>query len=151
MLYAIVAMLVIILDQGVKYWVTNHIMLNTVTEPLIPGVLSLVRMHNDGAAFSFLAGGSGRVLFIVIALLVSAAVFAAIRTGFVSGKAEKLLLTLLAAGGLSNGLDRIFRGYVVDMFDVTALRFPIFNFADIVITVSCLLFVLITLFQKTPD
>ena len=149
--YILLSLLVIVIDQGIKLWVVGHIALNTGAIPAIPGVLNLVHLHNDGAAFSFLAGGSGRVLFIVIALLVSAAVFAAIKTGFVSGKAEKLLLTLLAAGGLSNGLDRIFRGYVVDMFDVTALRFPIFNFADIVITVSCLLFVLITLFQKTPD
>ena len=74
MLYAIVGILVIILDQGVKYWVTTNLMVGTVTEPLIPGVLSLVRLHNDGAAFSFLAGGGARIYFIILTAVFTIAV-----------------------------------------------------------------------------
>ena len=56
MLYAIVALLIIILDQWTKYWVAGNIVTNTGVKELIPGLMSLVNVHNDGAAFSFLAG-----------------------------------------------------------------------------------------------
>ena len=63
MLYAIVGMLVIILDQGVKYWITSNFMVDSVTQPLIPGVISLVRVHNDGAASaSWQAAARGFIL-----------------------------------------------------------------------------------------
>lgn len=151
MSYVLLSLLVIGIDQGIKAWVVGNVALHTGVLSLIPGVLNIVHLHNTGAAFSFLAGGGGRFVFIAIALLFAAAVFAAIRVGFVKGKAEKYLLVLLAAGGISNCIDRIFRGYVVDMFDLTMLRFPIFNFADIIITLSCFAFILITIFQKTPE
>ena len=146
MLYAIVGMLVIILDQGVKFWVTNHIMLNTVTEPLIPGVISLVRMHNDGAAFSFLAGGGARIYFIVLTGIFTLAVILALVTNFINGRFGRWCLVLVTAGGLSNCLDRILYGYVVDMFKVELFEFAVFNVADIFITVFCLLFIIYIIF-----
>ncbi|MGI5976967.1 MAG: signal peptidase II [Candidatus Limivicinus sp.] len=146
MLYAIVGMLVIILDQGVKYWVTNNIMVNTVTEPLIPGVLSLVRLHNDGAAFSFLAGGGARIYFIILTAVFTIAVIVALATNFISGKFGRWCLVLVTAGGLSNCLDRILYGFVVDMFKIELFDFAVFNVADIFITVFCLLFIIYIIF-----
>ena len=146
MLYAIVGMLVIILDQGVKFWVTNHIMLNTVTEPLIPGVISLVRMHNDGAAFSFLAGGGARIYFIILTGVFTLAVILALATNFINGRFGRWCLVLVTAGGLSNCLDRVLYGYVVDMFKVELFDFAVFNVADIFITVFCLLFIIYIIF-----
>lgn len=146
MLYAIVGMLVIILDQGVKFWVTNHIMLNTVTEPLIPGVISLVRMHNDGAAFSFLAGGGARIYFIILTGVFTVAVILALVTNFINGRFGRWCLVLVTAGGLSNCLDRVLYGYVVDMFKVELFDFAVFNVADIFITVFCLLFIIYIIF-----
>lgn len=146
MLYAIVGMLVIILDQGVKFWVTNHIMLNTVTEPLIPGVISLVRMHNDGAAFSFLAGGGARIYFIILTGIFTVAVILALITNFINGRFGRWCLVLVTAGGLSNCLDRVLYGYVVDMFKVELFDFAVFNVADIFITVFCLLFIIYIIF-----
>ena len=146
MLYAIVGMLVIILDQGVKYWVTNNIMLNTVTEPLLPGVLSLVRMHNDGAVFSFLAGGGARVYFVILTAVFTIAVILALATNFINGKFGRWCLVLVTAGGLSNCLDRILYGFVVDMFKIDLFDFAVFNVADIFITVFSLLFILYIIF-----
>ena len=146
MLYAIVGMLVIILDQGVKYWVTNNIMLNTVTEPLIPGVLSLVRMHNDGAAFSFLSGGGARVYFIILTGIFTVAVIIALVTNFISGKFGRWCLVIVTAAGLSNCLDRILYGFVVDMFKIDLFNFAVFNVADVFITVFSLLFILYIIF-----
>ena len=55
MLYSIIGILVIIFDQLVKYWVDEHINYLNPSVDLIPNVLSLVRVQNDGAAFSFLS------------------------------------------------------------------------------------------------
>lgn len=139
-------MLVIILDQGVKFWVTNNILLDTVTEPLIPGVISLVRMHNDGAAFSFLAGGGARIYFIILTGVFTLAVILALVTNFINGRFGRWCLVLVTAGGLSNCLDRILYGYVVDMFKIDLFDFAVFNVADIFITVFCLLFIIYIIF-----
>ena len=146
MLYAIVGLLVIILDQGVKFWVTNNIMLNTVTEPLIPGILSLVRMHNDGAAFSFLTGGGARIYFIILTGVFTLAVILALATKFIRAPFGRWCLVLVTAGGLSNCLDRILYGYVVDMFKIDMFDFAVFNVADVFITLFSLLFILHIIF-----
>lgn len=155
MLYAIVGILVIILDQGVKYWVTTHIMVDVVTEPLIPGVISLVRLHNDGAAFSFLAGGGARIYFIILTAVFTIAVIFALVTNFINGRFGRWCLVLVTAGGLSNCLDRVLYGYVVDMFKIDLFDFAVFNVADIFITVFCILFIIYIIFggedKKTDD
>ncbi|EJW99932.1 signal peptidase II, partial [gut metagenome] len=74
MLYAIVALLVIIADQWVKYWVSMSISMASTGEPLIPGIVSLVNLHNDGCAFSFLSGGGARIYFIVLTGIFTVAV-----------------------------------------------------------------------------
>ena len=57
MLYAIAALLVLIADQALKYYVTVNIPLDEGVVTLIPNVMSLVNYHNTGAAFSLLSGG----------------------------------------------------------------------------------------------
>jgi len=146
MLYAIVGILVIILDQGVKYWVTTNLMVGSVTEPIIPGVLSLVRLHNDGAAFSFLAGGGARIYFIILTAVFTIAVIIALATNFINGRFGRWCLVLVTAGGLSNCLDRVLYGYVVDMFKIDLFDFAVFNVADIFITVFALLFIIYIIF-----
>ena len=54
MLYAIIAVIILIADQWLKYWVTVNIALATGSETLIPGVIKLVNIHNSGAAFGLL-------------------------------------------------------------------------------------------------
>lgn len=146
MLYAIIGMLVIIMDQGVKYWVTSNLMVDSVTQPLIPGVLSLVRLHNDGAAFSFLAGGGARIYFIILTAIFTVAVIIALATNFINGRFGRWCLVLVTAGGLSNCLDRVLYGYVVDMFKIDLFDFAVFNVADVFITIFAILFIVYIIF-----
>ena len=74
MLYAIVAVLALLLDQAVKYYVTLQIDLNTGGQPLIPKVVSLMNIHNTGAAFSMFSGGGARWLFVILAVAIAIAV-----------------------------------------------------------------------------
>ena len=140
MLLVFAGLAVVVLDQAVKFWVVQNIPLGSAGKVLIPGVLSLTRVHNDGAAFSFLSGGNAKWFFIVLSLGFAAAVIAAVSTGFIRDKTEKVCLVMMAAGGLANCVDRFLYGYVVDMFKVELFHFAVFNVADAFITVFTLLF-----------
>lgn len=146
MLYAIVGMLVIIFDQVVKYWVDKNLLEAAQVIDLIPGAISLTRVYNDGAAFSFLSGGSARIWFIGITGLFTVLVIIALVTDFISGKFGRWCMVLVTAGGLSNCIDRVLYGYVVDMFKIDLFNFAVFNVADIFITVFCILFIIYILF-----
>lgn len=146
MLYSIVGMLVIILDQLVKFWVDRNINWTNPTRPILPGILSLVRVQNDGAAFSFLSGSGARVWFIVLTGIFALLVVLALATHFISGKFGRWCLVLVTAGGLSNMIDRVRYGFVLDMFKVELFDFAVFNIADIFITVFCLAFIIYILF-----
>ena len=150
MLYSIVSVLVIIADQAMKNWIANTLPGADVVR-FIPGVVSLVNVHNDGAAFSFLAGGGARIYFIIITGVFTVAVIIALATNFISGRLSRWSLVLITAGGLSNCIDRIIYGYVQDMFKVELFDFAIFNIADIFITVFALVFVLAMIFERQED
>ncbi len=152
MLYAIVGLLVIIADQWVKFWVANHISMSSAGEEFIPGILSLVNVHNDGAAFGFLSGSGARIPFIILAGVFALVVILALATKLISGKLARWSIVLVAAGGLSNCLDRVIYGYVQDMFKCEFINFPVFNVADIFITVFAVIFAIAVIFGKTrPD
>ena len=146
MLYSIIGILVIILDQLVKYFVDKNINWSKPVIELIPNVLSLVRVQNDGAAFSFLSGGSARIWFIALTAIFAILVVIALATNFVSGSFGRWCLVFITAGGLSNMIDRIRFGYVIDMFRIDMFDFAVFNVADIFITVFCIAFILYILF-----
>ena len=147
MLYSIVGILVIILDQAVKFWVSDTLFGTDVVR-FIPGVLSLVNVHNDGAAFGFLSGQGARIYFIIATGVFVILVIIALATNFIRGKLSRWCLVLVAAGGLGNMIDRIIYGYVQDMFKVELFNFAIFNVADVFITVFSILFALSMFFEK---
>ena len=64
-------------------------------------------------------------------------------------KRYQIIGGMLLGGALGNGIDRIFRGFVVDFIELAFIRFPVFNIADIAITLGAvLLVVIITLGDK---
>lgn len=152
MLYAIIGLLVIIADQYIKFWVMGHIGVGSAGEPFIPGILSLTNVHNDGAAFGFLSGSGARIPFIILAGVFALVVIIALATKLISGRLARWSIVLVTAGGVSNCLDRVLYGYVQDMFKLEFINFPVFNLADVFITVFAIIFALAVIFGKTrPD
>ena len=156
MLYAIVAALVIILDQWIKLYVsTPGVLPEGTTVSLIPGILNLTNVKNDGAAFGFLSGSNATVWFILIAGVFTVLVIIALATKFISGPLARWSIVLVTAGGVSNCIDRVINfdpgGYVQDMFqfDFAKTWFPVFNLADVFITVFCILFIIAILFGRS--
>ena len=148
MLYAIVGMLVIIADQYIKFWTQGHLLVGEVQE-FIPGIMSIANVHNDGAAFGFLAGSGVRLPFLILAGVFAIVVILALATNLISGKLARWSIVLVTAGGLSNCLDRVLYGYVQDMFKLEFINFPVFNLADVFITVFAVIFALAVIFGKT--
>ena len=143
--WLLLAVLTIIADQASKAWILGRFEeFETVT--LLP-VLDVSRWHNQGAAFSFLAGAGGwqRWLFTALAIVVSAVIVVWLKR--LDGAQQRRLaaaLTLVMGGALGNVIDRIRHGYVVDFIVVhwDAHYFPAFNVADSCICIGAGLLIL---------
>lgn len=147
MWYAIVAILILIADQGLKYWVTLNIPLDTGHITLIPGVLELTNIHNNGAAFSILQHAPHWIFVIFTVVFAAIAVFC-LRRNVVHGKVGRWSVVLVLAGAVGNCIDRILSGYVVDMFNFLFVRFAVFNLADIFIVVAGIALCLHVIFYR---
>ena len=150
MLYAIVAVLAIILDQAVKYWTTVNIVVDTGEAKLIPGLLHLANVHNTGAAFSFLSGA--RWFFVILCAIFVLAVIYALAKDLITHPVCRWSAVFVMAGAIGNCIDRIVCGYVVDMLEFEFLifkrPFPVFNVADIFITLGVIVFCVTLLLEK---
>lgn len=147
MWYAIVAILILIADQGLKYWVTVNIALDTGHVTLIPGVLELTNIHNNGAAFSMLEHAP-HWIFILFTLVFAAIAVFCLRRNVVHGKVGRWSVVLVLAGAVGNCIDRILSGYVVDMFNFLFVRFAVFNLADVFIVVAGITLCLHVIFYR---
>jgi len=150
MLYAIFAILVLIGDQWLKYWVTANVALDTGSKTLIPGVIKLVNIHNYGATLNILSGA--RWFFVLLAVVCAVVVIVALARHLIRGAFGRWTAVLAMAGAIGNGIDRGLFGYVVDMFRLEPKFlswFGIFNLADIFITVCGVLFCFYLIFGGT--
>ncbi len=131
--FPIVAAVLIVLDQLVKTWTVATIALDTV-EPFLPGFMSLAYLRNYGAAWSILQNQQW-FFTIVTLVVVTALIWYYIKQ--IQGNIWTLFsLSLMIAGALGNFIDRIRLGYVVDMFHLDFISFPVFNVADICLSVG---------------
>ena len=133
------AVVILLLDQYLKLWVLNTYQLGEGTA--ITSFFNLVRVHNTGAAFSFLAQASGwqRWFFIGLGAVATVVLIWLLR----KHASEKMLATCLAlllGGALGNVIDRAVLGYVVDFLDFhwQGTHFPAFNLADCALTVGAI-------------
>ena len=117
----------LLIDQATKA------LLKTSDQVLIPGVLALQGTSNTGAAFSLLA--SKPLLIAVMSVLLIALLFVFAR-GMLHRPLMALALAMVLGGAAGNLLDRLLYGHVVDFIKLLFLSFPIFNVADILITVG---------------
>ncbi|HFI0230912.1 TPA: signal peptidase II [Streptococcus suis] len=131
--FPIVAAVLIVLDQLVKAWTVANIALDTV-EPFLPGFMSLAYLRNYGAAWSILQNQQWFFTIVTIAA-VTGLIWYYIKQ--IQGNIWTLFsLSLMIAGALGNFIDRIRLGYVVDMFHLDFISFPVFNVADICLSVG---------------
>jgi signal peptidase II len=136
--------LVIALDQITKETIEHSLGLyqSIVVLPL----LAITRLHNTGAAFSFLAGADGwqRWLFTALAIVVSVALVLWLKRIDSEARTLACAVALVLGGALGNVIDRLRLGYVIDFIHVHwgEHYFPAFNVADSAITIGAALLLL---------
>ena len=142
---AVLILLFVLLDQYTKYLAVVHLQ-DKPAYKLIDGVLELNFLKNSGAAFGMLQ--NQKVFFILVATMILIIIAYVL---FRLPDARKynimhILLVLIASGAAGNMIDRVKQDYVVDFIYFVIINFPIFNVADIYVTVATFVFVILFLF-----
>ncbi|MET0543418.1 MAG: signal peptidase II, partial [Variovorax sp.] len=137
------AAVIVIVDQFTKTLILGYYKLGDAT--YLTSFFNIVRAHNTGAAFSFLADSSGWQRWLFTGIGVAAAIF--IFWMLKSHAGQKLFsfaMACILGGAIGNLIDRMMHGYVVDFLDfhLAGRHFPAFNVADSAITLGAICLVL---------
>lgn len=147
---AILMIILIVIDQISKAWAVATLK-DKPAIPLISGILELNYLENRGAAFGMLQ--NQKWFFIFVAVIILGCIIYILIKAPLQHKYSKLhiLLTLIAAGAIGNMIDRIGLNYVVDFIYFKIINFPIFNVADIYVTCSTIVLILVLLFGYNEE
>lgn len=133
----IITITAILLDQIIKIIIKSKLFNSSIL--VIPYILKLTYVQNTGAAFGI--GSNSTSMFVAVNIVIIGLI-----TYFIFSKKDEInrpiliALHLIVAGGISNLIDRITRGFVVDYIDISPLiKYPVFNLADIFIVVGCII------------
>lgn len=139
--------IVLILDQIIKIIVTHNMKLNTSID-IIPKFFSILYVQNTGAAFSILEDNT--ILLIIISALFVVILDRYIKKEEHFTKLGVISLGMIMGGIFGNLIDRILRHSVIDYLSFTVLKynFPVFNLADIGITVGVGLYILSMILER---
>ena len=137
------ALLILIADQFTKVLILGYYKLGDAT--YVTSFFNVVRVHNAGAAFSFLANAGGWQRYLFTGIGIAAAIF--IIWMLRSHNGQKLFAFALACilgGAIGNVIDRTLYGYVVDFLDFhyAGWHFPAFNIADSAISIGAVCLIL---------
>ena len=137
------ALIILIADQFTKVMITGYYQLGDSTT--VTRFFNVVRAHNTGAAFSFLAGASGWQRWFFTAIGIVAALFIVwMLRSHSSQKLFAFAMACILGGAVGNVIDRVAHGYVVDFlqFHYAGWYFPSFNIADSAITIGAIALIL---------
>ena len=135
-LFALLAAGGLVFDQWLKAYMTANIPLGQ-TQPLIPGIIELRTVHNYGAAWSSFSGQ--RWLLVIVTCCIVAAVAWCLIRRIVRHPLGVAACFMVVSGGIGNIIDRVRLGYVVDMFNLLFMEYPVFNVADIFVVCGAIL------------
>jgi signal peptidase II len=147
----ILSVVLIVIDQITKL-MAIHGLMNQQPFVILDGILELHYLENRGAAFGILQGK--KAFFIIFTILVLAFIAYIYLKRIPDEKKFRLLdgiCILFFAGAVGNFIDRVFRNYVVDFFYFKLIDFPIFNVADIYVTVAAFAMIILGLFYYKED
>ncbi len=145
MIKILLLLLLIILDLFTKQLIINYIQLHEFI--VINFFIDLTHIHNFGVSFGLFSGYISFWVLALIGLLIVFFIYYLILTS--NDKFEKIGLFIIIGGALSNILDRLIHGYVIDFISIHYNKFywPAFNLADIYITIGILM-IIFNIFKK---
>lgn len=137
------ALIIVLADQFSKVMVVGNFEL--FQTKFITEFFNLVRVHNEGAAFSFLAGATGWQRWFFIGLgAIAAIVIISLLKAHGTQRLFSFALACILGGAIGNVIDRIVYGHVIDFLDFhwSGWHFPAFNLADSAITLGAICLIL---------
>ena len=146
----LLVIILILLDQYTKYLAIINLKEQEAFQ-ILSGVLELNYLENRGAAFGMLQNQKLFFVFIAAIILILILYFLYKLPDEKKYTILHMLLTMIAAGAVGNMIDRIRYDYVVDFIYLVIINFPIFNVADIYVTVSTFVLVILILFIYKED
>lgn len=142
MIYILIIIAGIVLDRITKIYAVKHFISNHHSGSLI----NLTYLENRGAAFGILQ--DKRILFVILTISIVIYLLYYFITNLKSNPLVlNIAFSLIISGALGNFYDRLFQGYVVDFIEFAFVDFPVFNIADIFVTVGCGLLIIYILFH----
>ena len=147
MMLVIIASGLLIIDQITKFAVRSRMEIGE-TLPVFRGVLDFTYVQNRGAAFSLFQNSQLITVILPVITMVAGVIFLL----HLRKKKEKLAelgVLLIISGGIGNLIDRTVMGFVTDMISVG--NFPVFNVADICVTVGCVILILWVIIGDRKD
>ncbi len=141
----LLGIIMIFVDQYTKYLAVRFLKPAGAVS-LIKGVLELRYLENRGAAFGMLQNRQWIFVVAACVCLIACSWFGLRLAAENRHPAIRICLAFLAAGAAGNLIDRVSRGFVVDFIYFSLIRFPIFNVADICVTLSTVSLVILVLF-----
>ena len=144
--YVLLSALIVVLDQWYKGFVVRSLGRVGASASVLPGIMHLILVHNTGASWGILSGQTA--LLLTVTALVCLAVLCALLLEKPAAPLGRLSFAFILGGAVGNALDRFLQGYVVDMFELEFVSFPVFNVADCFITVGAALLVIWVLLDE---
>jgi signal peptidase II len=149
MLWIILILSAVALDQATKYLITSNLRFEEQI-PVIDKFFYITYWRNKGAAWGILQ--NQRFIFITLTVIMSVVfVFILFKT---NNKMYKLSISLILSGALGNLIDRVFQGSVVDFlqFFIGSYQYPVFNVADMCVVIGTVILAIYMLFfQKDTE
>jgi len=130
---------IVLLDQISKFLVLSTLGFEK-SKNIIPNLLNFTLVKNKGAAFSLFSNSTN--ILTIISILASILLITIILKYPPRSFWNLSGIAYLLGGTLGNGIDRVFKGYVIDFLELVTINFPIFNIADISINIAILCFLI---------
>ncbi|KAF5077281.1 Lipoprotein signal peptidase [anaerobic digester metagenome] len=148
---AFAAVILIGLDQATKYLaLTNLKPIGSMV--FIKGFLDFTFVENRGVAFGMFSGQRWFILLLTVVITVALLYYYNKLPKTKEYQMVRMVMILIFSGAIGNMIDRVYHGYVVDFFEFSFFRFPVFNVADIYVVVGvCILAFLILFVIKEPE
>ncbi|MFO3664786.1 signal peptidase II [Anaerococcus sp. ENR0831] len=144
--YIVFIIIGLILDRLSKSYAIN----NFIENPYKGTLVNFTYLENRGAAFGILQ--DSRLFFIILTLVIVAAlVYYFVKNYKKNHKILNIALAMIISGAIGNFYDRLFQGYVVDFIEFAFVKFPVFNIADIFVTLGSFLMIIYLIFFEESE
>ena len=150
-MYAVLWCVIAIFIDQITKWLVVHNLKGKDSITIIPNVFELHYLENRGAAFGIFQNQRWFFVIMTVVILVVVSWFYGRTPVEKRYLPLRICMIVLTAGAIGNFIDRLIRGYVVDFFYFSLIDFPIFNVADIYVTVTFIVLVLLIFFYYKDE